>query len=117
MMRFDGHATDGDFVGKTSMVTGQLTGASDVTGVRLGRGSGEDRAGVCCPAVMPRTAVWPGADKASGPAVRSKGPSPSARPAFQRNTRTRPSRETTTVRRLAPRLSGNDALESPRVNP
>lgn len=33
-LSFDGHATAGDFVGTTSAVSGQLTGASDVTGVR-----------------------------------------------------------------------------------
>jgi polyisoprenoid-binding protein YceI len=33
-LSFDGHATVGDFVGKTTTVSGQLTGASDVTGVR-----------------------------------------------------------------------------------
>lgn len=33
-LSFDGHATAGDFVGKTATVSGQLTGASDVTGVR-----------------------------------------------------------------------------------
>jgi hypothetical protein len=33
-LSFDGHATAGDFVGTTSTVTGRLTGASDVTGVR-----------------------------------------------------------------------------------
>ena len=33
-LSFDGHATAGDFVGKTSTVTGQLTGAADVAGVR-----------------------------------------------------------------------------------
>jgi polyisoprenoid-binding protein YceI len=33
-LSFDGHATAGDFVGQTSTVTGQLTGAADVTGVR-----------------------------------------------------------------------------------
>lgn len=33
-LSFDGHATAGDFVGKTTTVSGQLTGASDVTGVR-----------------------------------------------------------------------------------
>ncbi|HEV7364360.1 MAG TPA: YceI family protein [Gemmatimonadales bacterium] len=33
-LSFDGRATAGDFVGTTSTVSGQLTGASDVTGVR-----------------------------------------------------------------------------------
>jgi polyisoprenoid-binding protein YceI len=33
-LSFDGHATVGDFVGTTTTVSGQLTGASDVTGVR-----------------------------------------------------------------------------------
>jgi polyisoprenoid-binding protein YceI len=33
-LSFDGHATAGDFVGKTTTVTGQLTGASDVASVR-----------------------------------------------------------------------------------
>jgi polyisoprenoid-binding protein YceI len=33
-LSFDGHATVGDFVGTTSSVSGQLTGAADVTGVR-----------------------------------------------------------------------------------
>jgi polyisoprenoid-binding protein YceI len=33
-LSFDGHATAGDFVGKTATVSGQLTGAADVTGVR-----------------------------------------------------------------------------------
>jgi polyisoprenoid-binding protein YceI len=33
-LSFDGHATAGDFVGKTSTVSGQLTGASDLAGVR-----------------------------------------------------------------------------------
>jgi polyisoprenoid-binding protein YceI/CheY-like chemotaxis protein len=33
-LSFDGHATVGDFVGKTTTVSGQLTGASAVTGVR-----------------------------------------------------------------------------------
>jgi polyisoprenoid-binding protein YceI len=33
-LSFDGHATAGDFVGKTTTVSGQLTGASDVAGVR-----------------------------------------------------------------------------------
>ena len=33
-LSFDGHATAGDFVGKTTTVSGQLTGAPDVTGVR-----------------------------------------------------------------------------------
>lgn len=33
-LSFDGRATAGDFVGTTSAVSGQLTGASDVTGVR-----------------------------------------------------------------------------------
>ena len=33
-LSFDGHATAGDFVGTTTTVTGQLTGATDVTGVR-----------------------------------------------------------------------------------
>lgn len=33
-LSFDGHATAGDFVGKTTTVSAQLTGAPDVTGVR-----------------------------------------------------------------------------------
>ena len=33
-LSFDGHATAGDFVGTTSTVSGQLTGAADVIGVR-----------------------------------------------------------------------------------
>ena len=33
-LSFDGRATAGDFVGTTSTVSGQLSGASDVTGVR-----------------------------------------------------------------------------------
>src|SRR3954462_13476810 len=33
-LSFDGHATAGDFVGTTSTVSGQLTGAPDVTGAR-----------------------------------------------------------------------------------
>lgn len=33
-LSFDGHATAGDFVGTTATVSGQLTGAADVTGVR-----------------------------------------------------------------------------------
>jgi polyisoprenoid-binding protein YceI len=33
-LSFDGHATAGDFVGKTATVSGQLTGAADVSGVR-----------------------------------------------------------------------------------
>ena len=33
-LSFDGRATAGDFVGTTSAVSGQLTGASDVAGVR-----------------------------------------------------------------------------------
>jgi CheY-like chemotaxis protein/polyisoprenoid-binding protein YceI len=33
-LSFDGHATAGDFVGKTATVSGQLTGAADVNGVR-----------------------------------------------------------------------------------
>ncbi len=33
-LSFDGRATAGDFVGTTSTVSGQLTGASDLTGVR-----------------------------------------------------------------------------------
>jgi hypothetical protein len=36
---------------------------------------------------------------------------------IHRSTRTRPRREITTIRRLIPRLRGNDALESPSVNP
>jgi polyisoprenoid-binding protein YceI len=33
-LSFDGHATAGDFVGTTTTVSGALTGAPDVTGVR-----------------------------------------------------------------------------------
>lgn len=33
-LSFDGRATAGDFVGRTTTVSGQLTGASDLTGVR-----------------------------------------------------------------------------------
>jgi polyisoprenoid-binding protein YceI len=33
-LSFDGHATAGDFVGTTATVSGHLTGAADVTGVR-----------------------------------------------------------------------------------
>jgi polyisoprenoid-binding protein YceI len=33
-LSFDGHATAGDFTGTTSTVSGQLTGASDLPGVR-----------------------------------------------------------------------------------
>ena len=33
-LSFDGHATAGDFVGTTHTVTGHLSGASDLTGVR-----------------------------------------------------------------------------------
>jgi polyisoprenoid-binding protein YceI len=33
-LSFDGHATAGDFVGKTATVSGEVTGASDLTGVR-----------------------------------------------------------------------------------
>lgn len=33
-LSFDGHATVGDFVGTTTTVSGQLTGAPDLTGVR-----------------------------------------------------------------------------------
>lgn len=33
-LSFDGHASVGDFVGTTSTVSGQLTGAPDLTGVR-----------------------------------------------------------------------------------
>jgi polyisoprenoid-binding protein YceI len=33
-LSFDGHATAGDFVGTTATVSGQFTGAADVTGVR-----------------------------------------------------------------------------------
>jgi polyisoprenoid-binding protein YceI len=34
MLSFDGHATMGDFTGTTSTVTGQLTGAPDISSVR-----------------------------------------------------------------------------------
>jgi polyisoprenoid-binding protein YceI len=34
MLSFDGHATVGDFTGTTSTVTGQITGAPDISGVR-----------------------------------------------------------------------------------
>jgi polyisoprenoid-binding protein YceI len=34
MLSFDGRATAGDFVGTTATVSGQLTGASELTGVR-----------------------------------------------------------------------------------
>ena len=34
MLSFDGHATMGDFIGTTRTVTGQLTGAPDITSVR-----------------------------------------------------------------------------------
>lgn len=33
-LSFDGHATAGDFTGTTTTVSGQLSGATDVTGVR-----------------------------------------------------------------------------------
>lgn len=33
-LSFDGHATAGDFVGTTTTVSGQLSGATDLTGVR-----------------------------------------------------------------------------------
>ena len=34
MLSFDGHATMGDFTGTTRTVTGQLTGAPDISSVR-----------------------------------------------------------------------------------
>jgi polyisoprenoid-binding protein YceI len=34
MLSFDGHATVGDFTGTTRTVTGQITGAPDISGVR-----------------------------------------------------------------------------------
>src|SRR5918994_827285 len=33
-LSFDGHATAGDFTGTTTTVSGQLSGAADLTGVR-----------------------------------------------------------------------------------